>query len=123
MESPFSSLEPGKAKSDLRDGPRPSPRLLSGLIVQASWSEEGQPLLVPIRSMCWLGMEGRLPNKPFSQLGPRKLNVEGRVMALPFLNLALLLFLLCLKWDQTDSPPLELALLSLGSLPPVFFQP
>lgn len=44
-------------------------------------------------------------------------------MALPLLNLALLLFLLCLKWDQTDSPPLELALLSLGSLPPVFFQP
>ncbi|KAL4573816.1 hypothetical protein LXL04_020635 [Taraxacum kok-saghyz] len=28
-----------------------------------------------------------------------------------------------LLWDQTDSPPLELALLSLGSLPPVFFQP
>ena len=32
-----------------------------------------------------------------------------------------LLLTMSMKWDREDNPPLELALLSLRSLPPVFF--
>lgn len=38
-------------------------------------------------------------------------------MALRLLNLALLLFLLCLKWDQIDNPPAETSLALVRLIP------
>jgi hypothetical protein len=66
--------------------------------------------------MCWLGMEG-YPKSVFR--GLFEAQCLGQSVGLtPSTSL-----IATLLWDQTDSPPLELALLSLGSLPPVFFQP